>query len=90
MKITRNPTGTILGDLNNKLIEDLFRLIFQYMTLTEIMDVTYPESLGGVLSSLSLSLSYITITIEKNAGLAPDIFEEYLKVNRDGYDFPSR
>jgi hypothetical protein len=78
VKITKNPTGTVLGDLNNKLRVDLMKSIILYFDLTTVEGVSYPERLGGVLSALLT----IVEMIEADGNLSKGVVEQYLSTYR--------
>ena len=78
VQIIHNPTGTIHGDLNRKLLEDLSVVVTRYFDLALNADVTPKEVIGGAMSMLASSMLVIEDTTEYS-GLA----EIYLKSLRE-------
>ncbi len=76
----RNPEGTLLGDLNNKLAQDLSKAVYRYMELAEIAGINYPERLGGAISALVGLL----ILLEREIPLPPGVLEAYVENIRRG------
>lgn len=70
-----NPKGTILGDLNIKLREDILAAVARYCDLTAIADIETDERVGGILSNLLQT----AVFIEKTGRIPKGVLEIYLE-----------
>lgn len=79
VEVRQNPIGTVLGDLNHKLSNDMLRLIYNYLELTDnIEEISYTERVSSILSVVSR----IVVTIETLTKIPEGVSETYLKTLR--------